>query len=84
MQINNVGKYILKPTLECTTAEDFSSLMATNLESAYHISQLAHPLLKASGYGNIVFISSVTGVVSCTSSIYGATKGSYIDDNFDD
>jgi len=75
MQINNVGKYILKPTLE-STAEDFSSLMATNLESAYHISQLAHPLLKASGNGNIVFISSVTGVVSGTSTIYGVTKGS--------
>lgn len=75
MQINNVGKYILKPTLE-STAEDFSSLMATNLESAYQISQLAHHLLKASGYGNIVFVSSVTGVVSGTSSIYGATKGS--------
>ncbi|CAA7026315.1 unnamed protein product [Microthlaspi erraticum] len=72
--VNNVGKFILKPTLE-STAEDFSSLMATNLESAYHISQLAHPLLKASGYGSIVFISSVSGVVSGTASIYGATKG---------
>ncbi|CAL9214055.1 unnamed protein product [Arabidopsis halleri] len=75
--INNVGKYILKPTLE-STVEDFSSLMATNLESAYHISQLAHPLLKASGYGNIVFISSVTGVVSGLSSIYFWLLSSYV------
>ncbi|ESQ36156.1 hypothetical protein EUTSA_v10009420mg [Eutrema salsugineum] len=72
--INNVGKFILKPTLE-STAEDFSTLMATNLESAYHISQLAHPLLKASRNGNIVFISSVSGIVSGSTSIYGATKG---------
>ncbi|CAH2038665.1 unnamed protein product [Thlaspi arvense] len=72
--INNVGKFILKSALE-STAEDFSSLMAINLESAYHISQLAHPLLKASGYGNIVFISSVSGIVSGTASIYGVTKG---------
>ncbi|CAN7051159.1 unnamed protein product [Brassica oleracea var. botrytis] len=37
---------------------------------------LIHPLLKASGSGSIVFISSVAGVVSCSvGSIYGATKG---------
>ncbi|PSR93133.1 Tropinone reductase [Actinidia chinensis var. chinensis] len=50
--------------------------MATNLESAYHLSQIAHPLLKSSGVGNIVFISSVAGLVhSATGSVYGATKG---------
>lgn len=75
MQVNNVGKFMLKPTLE-STAEDFSSLMSTNLESAYHISQLAHPLLKVSGNGSIIFISSVSGIVSGTASVYGATKGS--------
>ncbi|KAI5321877.1 hypothetical protein L3X38_030949 [Prunus dulcis] len=53
--------------------------MSTNLESAYHFSQLAHPLLKASGAGNIIFMSSVAGVVSLgTASIYAATKASYI------
>ncbi|CAF2051793.1 tropinone reductase homolog At1g07450 [Brassica napus] len=72
--VNNVGKFMLKPTLE-STAEDFSSLMSTNLESAYHISQLAHPLLKVSGNGIIIFISSVSGIVSGTASVYGATKG---------
>ena len=50
--------------------------MATNFESAYHLSQLAHPLLKASSAGSIVFVSSVCGVVSInTGSIYGASKG---------
>ncbi|KAJ9684335.1 hypothetical protein PVL29_016693 [Vitis rotundifolia] len=49
--------------------------MTTNLESAYHLCQLAHPLLKASGAGSIVFVSSVAGVVSLgTGSIYAATK----------
>ncbi|KAF3524726.1 hypothetical protein F2Q69_00050149 [Brassica cretica] len=75
--INNVGGIRSKPTIE-NTAEDFSFHISTNLESAYHFSQLAHPLLKSSGCGNIVFISSVTGVVSCgVSSIYSATKGKY-------
>ncbi|XP_019056608.1 PREDICTED: tropinone reductase homolog At2g29290-like isoform X3 [Tarenaya hassleriana] len=73
--INNVGTNMTKPTTEYT-AEDFSFLMATNFESSYHLCQLSHPLLKASGSGSIVFMSSVCGVVSINvGSIYGATKG---------
>ncbi|XP_010521885.1 PREDICTED: tropinone reductase homolog At2g30670-like [Tarenaya hassleriana] len=73
--INNVGVCVSKPTTEYT-AQDFSFLIATNFESAYHLCQLAHPLLKASGSGSIVFNSSIGGVVSCVlGSIYGATKG---------
>ena len=53
--------------------------MSTNFESAYHFSQLAYPLLKASGAGSIVFVSSVAGVVSLNIglSIYSSTKGSF-------
>ncbi|XP_050290465.1 tropinone reductase homolog At5g06060-like isoform X5 [Quercus robur] len=74
--INNVGTATSKPTLEYT-AEDFSFLISTNLESAYHMCQLAYPLLKASEAGSIVFISSVAGVVATytAGSIYGAAKG---------
>lgn len=65
----------IKPTLECT-AEDYSQTMATNFESAFHLSQLAHPLMKASGSGRIVFISSVgTRVVYQGIAIYAASKG---------
>ncbi|THU53609.1 hypothetical protein C4D60_Mb10t16240 [Musa balbisiana] len=64
--VNNVGTNIRKPTVEFS-AEEYSFLMATNLESAFHLCQLAHPLLKASGMGSIVFISSVAGVASITS-----------------
>ncbi|XP_073122304.1 tropinone reductase homolog At5g06060-like [Henckelia pumila] len=73
--INNVGTNIRKPTVDYT-AEEYSKLMATNLESSYHLCQLAHPLLKASGTSSIVFISSVAGLIHLFSgSIYGATKG---------
>ncbi|TXG74163.1 hypothetical protein EZV62_002742 [Acer yangbiense] len=73
-RINNVGTNVMKPTLEYNE-EDFSFLMATNFESAYHLSQLAHPLLKTSGAASIVFMSSVGGVVSVElGSIYSATK----------
>ncbi|GJN31013.1 hypothetical protein PR202_gb19367 [Eleusine coracana subsp. coracana] len=73
--VNNVGTNFTKPTTEYS-ADDYSFLMATNLESAYHLCQLAHPLLKASGSGSIVLISSVCGVVAvCTGSVYAMTKG---------
>lgn len=58
------------------TAEEFSKLMSTNFESVFHICQLAHPLLKASTSGSIVFTSSVSAFVSLKSmTLQGATKG---------
>ncbi|KAJ9545737.1 hypothetical protein OSB04_025444 [Centaurea solstitialis] len=73
--INNVGTNYYKRTTDYTP-EDYSFLMTTNLESCYHMSQLAHPLLKASGVGSIVFISSVVGLVSIDAgTIYSAAKG---------
>lgn len=74
-QVNNAGTTIPKEATEFTM-EDFSTIMTTNFESAYHLSQLAYPLLKASGNGNIIFISSVTGVIAVPlCSIYASTKG---------
>ncbi|KAF3443469.1 hypothetical protein FNV43_RR13151 [Rhamnella rubrinervis] len=56
--------------------KNFSALVATNFESVFHLCQLAHPLLKASGEGSVVFISSVSSFVSLKSmSVLGATKG---------
>ncbi|KAL5750341.1 hypothetical protein ACOSP7_024944 [Xanthoceras sorbifolium] len=73
--INNAGTNIWKPTVDYS-AEELSILVATNFVSAYHLCQLAPPLLKASGEGSIVFVSSVAGVVALNvGSIYGATKG---------
>ncbi|XP_059283605.1 tropinone reductase homolog At5g06060-like [Lycium ferocissimum] len=75
LSINNVGTNIRKPTIDYT-AEEYARLLGMNLESAFRLCQLAHPLLKASGNGSVVFISSVTGLVHVGSagSIYGATK----------
>lgn len=61
------------------TVEDYDRIMSTNLESPYHICQLAYPLLKASGSGNIVFISSVAGGIALPAiSAYAASKGTYV------
>ncbi|KAK6933130.1 hypothetical protein RJ641_036024 [Dillenia turbinata] len=61
--INNAGTGAAKATLDYT-AEEISKTMATNFESSFHLCQLAHHLLKASGAGSIVFISSVAAAIN--------------------
>ncbi|KAM7464037.1 hypothetical protein LguiA_032158 [Lonicera macranthoides] len=73
--INNAGTTLIKRAIE-HTAEDYSYIMGTNVESPHHLTLLAHPLLKASGNSSIVFISSVGGVVGLPAlSVYAASKG---------
>ncbi|XP_028121433.1 tropinone reductase homolog isoform X1 [Camellia sinensis] len=73
--VNNAGTSIAKEAAEFTV-EDYNIVMGTNFEASYHLCQLAHPLLKASGKGSIVFNSSVAGVISLPRiSIYAASKG---------
>ena len=60
-QVNNAGQAFFKAAAECT-AEDYSHVMTTNLESSFHLCQLAHPLLVGSsiaGGGSVVHISSI-------------------------
>ncbi|CAI9291969.1 unnamed protein product [Lactuca saligna] len=73
--INNAAVSRLRDATEYTT-EDCSYIMGTNFESPFHLTQLAHPLLKSSGNASIVFISSVAGVTGLPSiSVYAASKG---------
>lgn len=73
--VNNAATTKMKRA-ENSTSEDYSFLMSTNLDSPFHLSQLAYPLLKASAAGSIVFISSVAGGTALPGlSIYSATKG---------
>ncbi|KAM0836705.1 hypothetical protein ACQ4PT_062142 [Festuca glaucescens] len=72
--VNNAGQTFFRPATE-STAEDYARLMATNLESCFHLSQLAHPLLLAGG-GVVVNVSSLAGfIVFPLLSVYSATKG---------
>ncbi|KAL2898879.1 hypothetical protein RDABS01_023961 [Bienertia sinuspersici] len=69
------GKLNILPTMELK-AEDYVSVIGTNLESTFHINQLAHPLPKASRFSSIILMSSVTGVVTVNvDSIYSIMKG---------
>ncbi|KAI3882786.1 hypothetical protein MKX03_020786 [Papaver bracteatum] len=73
--VNNVGTAIFKDALDFTE-EDHTKIFATVFDSGFYLSMLAHPLLKASGAGSIVFISSVAGVVGLPLlSNYAACKG---------
>ncbi|KGN58843.1 tropinone reductase homolog [Cucumis sativus] len=73
--VNNAGTVTMKTATEYTT-EDYNYMMSTNFEAPYHLSQISHPILKASGYGSIVFVSSIAGVTALPRiSIYAATKG---------
>ncbi|MEW5317611.1 MAG: hypothetical protein WDW38_008895 [Sanguina aurantia] len=72
---NNVGTNIRKPSVDYT-AEDYHKVMSTNLESAFSLCQLCHPLLCAAATSSIVFNSSVAGGPTCmrSGSIYAMTK----------
>ncbi|XP_014497086.1 tropinone reductase homolog At5g06060-like [Vigna radiata var. radiata] len=73
--VNNAAIEITKNIVDYTV-EDVSTIMATNFESVFHLTQLAHPLLKQSGCGSIVFISSIAGAKAIPGlSAYAAAKG---------
>ncbi|VAH37450.1 unnamed protein product [Triticum turgidum subsp. durum] len=76
--VNNAGQLLFKPTTECTV-EEYSNLLTTNLESSFHLSQLAHPLLihaSIAGGGSIINMSSIGGSIGYAgSAIYATTKG---------
>lgn len=58
------------------TADDMLTIKSTNFKSVFHLSQLAHPLLKTSGNESTAFIFSVARVTTVPlSSLYGPYKG---------
>ena len=73
--VNNVGMNIRAPTADYPI-ESLRQLMAANVESAFGLCQLMHPLLKASR-GAIVNVSSIASrtVVRTSTAAYSMTKG---------
>ncbi|GAA4406261.1 SDR family oxidoreductase [Nibrella viscosa] len=72
--INNAGTNIRRPTVDYSP-DEFEHILNTNLRSAFELSQAAYPLLKVSGHGSIVFVSSVAGLTHVGSgSPYGVSK----------
>lgn len=76
--VNNAGTNIRKYTTEYSGAE-YDHILNTNLRSAYELSQVAYPLLRASGKGKIVMVSSVSGLTHTSSgSLYGMSKAALL------
>lgn len=72
--INNAAVQICKPLIE-TTPDEWDSLMASNLRSAYLTVRRAHPLMK-NRHGAIVNVSSVHAIAtSANIAAYATSKG---------
>ena len=72
--VNNVGTNIRKPSL-AFTEDEYRSVLDTNLTSAWELTRLLQPALKASGHGRIVNIGSVAGLRAVGSgAVYAMSK----------
>ncbi|WVZ50070.1 hypothetical protein U9M48_001363 [Paspalum notatum var. saurae] len=84
--VNNAGQVVFKTAAEYT-AEEYSRLMAVNLEPCFHLSQLAHPLLlnaaaaaasiaAGAGGSSVVNVSSIAGMLAYDGlMLHGVVKG---------
>ncbi len=72
--VNNVGVQVMK-TVPDTTEEEWDFVMDTNLKGTYLCSKYAIPPMRKQGGGNIVCISSISGLVSqAGQAAYNASK----------
>jgi len=72
--INNVGMNIRKKTAEYS-ADEYDTIMGTNLRPAFEICQQTYPLLKNSKAASVVNIVSVAGLTHLrTGAPYGMSK----------
>ena len=72
--VNNAGIAIFKPILE-VTYEDWTRVLAVNLTGPFLVAQAAVPLMRDSGGGAIVNITSISGLRASTlRTAYGTSK----------
>lgn len=72
--VNNAGVAVFKPILE-TTPEEWSRVMAVNLNGPFLATQAAAPLMAETGGGAVVNITSISGLRASTLRVaYGTSK----------
>jgi NAD(P)-dependent dehydrogenase (short-subunit alcohol dehydrogenase family) len=73
--LHAVGRNVRRPVLDLTDA-DWQELVELNLSTAYWLGQHAGRLMVEAGYGRMVFVSSVSGLLAhADHAPYAATKG---------
>ncbi len=76
--VNNAGVAVFKPLLE-TTLDDWTRVLATNLNGPFLCTQAAAPLMLGSGGGSVVNIASISGLRASTLRVaYGTSKAALI------
>ncbi len=72
--VNTAGMNRRRP-IDRVSQDDFDTIMAANLRSAFFLSQAAHPVMKALGGGKIVHVGSVTSAYGLGGvAAYGMSK----------
>lgn len=76
--VNNVGTNIRKRTVDYTETE-YRTILGTNMDSTFHLCQLAYPLLRGSSRAAVVQVLSVAGLTHLrTGSPYAMSKAALI------
>lgn len=76
--INNAGEYIYSP-VENLSFNDIQRLIKINLEAPLYLISKAVPYMKKKGFGRIINIGSISGVMGeAGASIYSASKSGLI------
>src|SRR5580692_11401962 len=73
--LHAVGRNVRKPVLDLDDA-DWDETVSLNLSTAYHLGRAVGRLMVGQGYGRMVFVSSVSGLLAHPDHApYAATKG---------
>jgi 2-deoxy-D-gluconate 3-dehydrogenase len=76
--VNNAGINIRKPP-HVLEAEEWSSVIDTNLTSAFLCSKAVHPAMKAAGGGKVINIGSMMSIFGASfTPAYAASKGGIV------
>ena len=77
--INNAGEYLYTPALNGFDIEKIEHITRVNLEAPLYLASKAIPYMKSQGFGRIVNIGSISGVMGeANASLYSATKAGLI------
>jgi meso-butanediol dehydrogenase/(S,S)-butanediol dehydrogenase/diacetyl reductase len=76
--VNNAGVAVFKPLLE-TTYEEWSRVLAVNLDGPFLLTQACAPIMLRHGGGAIVNIASISGMRASTLRVaYGTSKAALV------